>query len=211
MKKKRVKKNGNFSLKQEYYQSFKYIKESKNFIYAAILIFFIFVAIGFFFQDIINLMFKNFLGINLQDQMLELIKRLLESTKDMSQKELIGYIFFNNVQSSFYAVFFGILFGIMPLFSSITNGYLLGFVALISVKAQGFLVLWKVLPHGIFELPALFISLGLGFKLGTYFFIKKKKSFFLCILNSLKIFLLIILPLLIIAAIIEGTLILFLS
>ena len=47
MKKKRRKKE-NFSLKEEYRKSWDYIKESKNFIYAIIAIFFVFSLIGFF-------------------------------------------------------------------------------------------------------------------------------------------------------------------
>ena len=102
----------------------------------------------------------------------------------------------------------GILFGIYPLFATIANGFILGFVASISVSEVGFLVLWRILPHGIFELPAIFISFGLGLKIGSFIFQKKKfKSLKNYSLNSLKVFVFIIIPLLIIAAVIEGALI----
>ena len=57
-------------------------------------------------------------------------------------------------------------------------------------------------------MPAVFISLGLGLKLGMFIFSKKpglelRKRFF----ESLNVFLFIVVPLLIIAAIIEGILI----
>jgi len=87
------------------------------------------------------------------------------------------------------------------------NGYLLGFVAMLSAKSQGIFILWRILPHGIFELPAIFISLGIGLRLGTYAFQKKKVSFKNWIFSSLRVFILIVLPLLIVAAIIEGALI----
>ena len=70
------------------------------------------------------------------------------------------------------------------------------------------MVLWRIFPHGIFELPAVFISLGLGLKLGTFIFQRNKlKAFAEFFWNSLRVFLFIVLPLLIIAAIIEGSLI----
>ena len=125
----------------------------------------------------------------------------------MSQGELINFILLNNLQSSFFGMIFGVLLGILPVIVIIANGYLLGFVASISIEAEGVLILWRLLPHGVFELPAVFISLGLGLKLGTFIFQKEKiqslKKYFW---NSLRIFLFIVLPLLIIAAIIEGSL-----
>jgi len=105
-------------------------------------------------------------------------------------------------------MFLGMFLGIAPVLFSLFNGYLLGFVALMAVNEQGFLSLWRIFPHGIFELPAVFISLGLGMKLGSFIFQRNKAESFKDFLwNSLRVFLLIVLPLLIIAAIIEGTLI----
>jgi stage II sporulation protein M len=187
-----------FSLKKEYKKSLDYLKKSKNFIYVIIIIFFAFVLIGFFIP----------VPDSFKDQMLKFIKELLEKTQGMSQMELIKFIFFNNVQTSFYGIILGVLIGIFPIIATVTNGYLLGFVASISVENGGLVTLWKLLPHGIFELPAIFISLALGLKLGTFIFQKKRlKIFKEYFLNSLRIFLLIVIPLLAIAGIIEGSLI----
>ena len=35
--------------------------------------------------------------------------------------------------------------------------------------------LFRLLPHGIFELPAIFISLGLGLRFGMFIFQKEKE------------------------------------
>lgn len=196
MVKKRGKKN--FSLKKEYRDSWDYIKDSRNFIYITIGIFLIFCLIGFFIPA------PDFL----MEQILDFVRELLEKTQGMSQMELIQFIFFNNLKSSFFGMIFGIALGIFPLFSSIINGYILGFVASMTVEGEGLSVLWRLLPHGIFELPAVFISLGLGLKLGTFVFYEKKletfKEFFW---SSLRVFLFIIIPLLILAGIIEGSLV----
>ena len=105
---------------------------------------------------------------------------------------------------------FGIVLGIFSIITVIINGYLLGFVSARVVYAEGITSLWRLLPHGIFELPAVLISMGLGLKIGTFIFQKKKikslKEFFL---SSFKTFLFVILPLLVIAALIETTLIFF--
>jgi len=182
--------------KQNYFKSWNYIKQSQHFIYAILIIFFLFISIGFL---------VPIPGI-LEKRILEIIEELLKITQNMSCGELIQYIFFNNLQSSFLGLFLGIAFGIFSLVAAITNGYILGFVMLKSVQAEGVLVLWRLLPHGIFELPALFISLGLGLKLSTFIFKKNKiKSLKNYLFESIRVFIFVILPLLLVAAIIEGS------
>ena len=189
-----------FSLKEEYKKSFYYIRESRKFIYSIIAIFFVFALIGFF-VPVPN---------SIVEQILKFVQELMEKTQGMSYLELTQFIFLNNIQSSFMAMMFGMLFGILPIIAAIGNGYVLGFVALLSVKEHGIFVLWRLLPHGLFELPAIFISLGIGLKFGTFIFQKKKfDSFKNYFWNSLRIFFFVVLPLLILAAIIEGSLISF--
>ena len=164
-------------------------------------IFFFFSFVGFF-----VLPPEPILG-----QIFKFIRELLDKTQKMSMAELIRFIFLNNLQSSFFSMTLGVFLGIFPIIAIILNGYMLGFVASFSVKSQGVFILWKILPHGIFELPAIFISTGLGLRLGISVFKKKKekkleqlkKNFW----RSFKVFLLVVIPLLIIAAIIEGSLI----
>ncbi len=191
-------KKTNFSLKKEYQKSWNYLKDSKKFILIVIGIFLAFTLIGFFVPPPEYISQKIF----------EFIKEILLKTEGMSQSRLISFIFLNNVQSSFFGMVFGIFLGIFPVVSTIMNGYLLGFVANLAIQDGGFFSLWRIFPHGLFELPAVFISFALGLKLGFSILNKKKfgnlnKNF----ISSLKAFILIIIPLLILAAIIEGTLI----
>lgn len=193
-----MKKKRGIDLRREYKQSWEYLKECKNFIYVAIGIFFAFFILAFFIppsESVLNYIF-------------EFIQELLEKTQGMSATELISFIFFNNLQSSFFGMLFGVVLGIFPLLALAANGYLLGFVSSLTIVEYGIFSLWRLFPHGIFELPAIFISLGLGLKLGSFIFQKKKQESFRDFLwNSLKVFLFIVIPLLIIAGIIEGTLI----
>ncbi len=191
-----------FSFIEEYKKSWNFIRESKNFIYSVIGIFFVFSLIGFFITT----------PTIMAEQILKFIEKLLLKTQGMGHFELMKFIFFNNIQSSFFGMIFGVFLGIFPIVAVVANGYILGFVASLVVNSEGISVLWRLFPHGIFELPAIFISLGLGLKIGTFIFQRKKleslKKYFL---NSLRVFLFIVLPLLIIAAIIEGGLIYLIS
>ena len=182
-------------MKEHYSKSWGYIKESKKFIFLTIILFFVFVLIGYFLR-IPDFIFK---------QISDYINQIVSQTKGLSGIQLILFIFFNNIKSSLLGWIFGILFGIFPIFVAISNGYILGFVANQSVKLEGAIVLLTLLPHGIFELPAIFISLGMGIKLGMVML--KKEDLKYNLLNALRVFLLVIIPLLIIAAIIEGSLI----
>ena len=200
MKERKGKKKG--FLRENYKESLDYVRVSKNFIYSVIIIFLFFFFIGFFIKAP---------GI-LEERILEFIKELLKKTADMSQPELTRFIFFNNLQSSFMGMLFGIVLGIFPVLTMLANGYLLGFIAEKTVGKEGIFILWRLFPHGIFELPALFISLGLGLKLGTFVFKKNKlKVLSTYLLKSIKVFFFIVIPLLIIAAIIEAALIFFLG
>ena len=195
---KSKKKKSEFSLLEEYKLCWNYIKDSKNFIYFIMAIFVFFILVGFFLP----------VPETLAEQIFKFIQELIDKTKDLSQIELIKFIFLNNIQSSFVGMLFGGVLGIFPIIGAIFNGYLIGFVAAYSVESGGFLVLLNLVPHGIFELPAIFLSLGLGLRLGMFVFEKNRfKKFSIYFLNSLRVFILIVLPLLIIAALIEGSLI----
>jgi stage II sporulation protein M len=145
---------------------------------------------------------------SITQQIFKFIEDLILKTEGMNQFQITKFIFLNNLQSSFTSMIFGIPLGIFPLASTMLNGYLIGFVSAISVKTDGIFILWRLVPHGIFELPTLFISLGLGLKLGTFIFQKNKiqslKKYFR---KSLIVFFFVVFPLLILAAIIEGSLI----
>lgn len=193
-----MKKAKNHFFRENYKQSWNYIKESRNFIYIVLIVFSLFFLLGYFIR----------VPENIAQLILEFIGELLKRTEGMSYAELTSFIFFNNLQSSFFGMIFGVVFGIFSVMTIVSNGYLLGFVSSSTAQSEGFLILWRLFPHGIFELTALIISMGLGLKIGTFIFQKKKMEFLKNYLwNSLRVFLFVIIPLLFIAAIIEGSLI----
>ncbi|PJE81621.1 hypothetical protein COU58_01605 [Candidatus Pacearchaeota archaeon CG10_big_fil_rev_8_21_14_0_10_32_42] len=187
-------------VEEGYEISFRYIKESRKFIYSAIGIFFFFALLGFFVP----------IPENIKSELLEYFSELIKKTEGFGIFEMILFLFENNSISSFFGLFFGLIFGILPFINASLNGLLLGIVAKISVSEVGIISLWRLLPHGIFELPAIFISLGLGLKLSTFIFKKKKwESLKVLLEKSFYVYIFIIIPLLVIAAIIEGILIVY--
>mgnify|MGYP001559694288 CR=1 FL=1 len=184
-------------------KSWDFMKNAKNYIWFATILFFLLALIGFLFP------------IFFQQQIYDLIRELLKQTEGLNVWNMIRFIFINNLKSSFFAIFCGILFGIIPFAVLVINGYVLGFVANKTIASEGALILWRLFPHGIFELPAVLISIGIGLRLGMFLFVYKEKNklreFGKWLIDSLRVFVLIIIPLLVIAAIIEGSLMIFLG
>ena len=81
------------------------------------------------------------------------------------------FVFVNNFFSMLIILIFGALAGISPLLALFLNGFLLGTVAA-AYKAEGIpvltMIITGILPHGLFELPALFLCGALALKLGYH-------------------------------------------
>ncbi|MCK4650290.1 stage II sporulation protein M [Candidatus Pacearchaeota archaeon] len=147
-----------------------------------------------------------------------IVKGLVLAIEGKNTLELIGFIFLNNLQASFMAMALGILFGFFPMMTCIVNGYLLGFVAREAVMTDGIFMMWKIFPHGIFELPAVMFSIGIGFRLGWsvvsdgwHMVSGKRKTrengLGYNFREGLRFFVFVIVPLLVVAGVIEGILV----
>lgn len=181
------------NLKKDFLNSLKTLKDSKKCIYFGISIFLLMVIIGYFFP-------KFFV-----EEIRSLLNQLMLSFENLNTLQIVLKIFLNNALVSLSIILLGIVIGLFPLWATIQNGYIIGFVANKAIALEGIWVLWRLIPHGIFELPAIFIAIGLGLKLGEKVLRRDKPIKFLK--DSLKVFLFVIMPLLIVAAIIEGLLI----
>jgi stage II sporulation protein M len=187
-------------IRKKFFEAWNFLKNSKNFIYAGIFIFFIFAFIGFFAS----------LSENLVAPLLEYIQELVAQTKDYGFLKMFLFLLGNNLSAAFFSLIFGFLLGIFPLFVGMTNGFVVGIVSKKAVLETGYSSLLSLFPHGIFELPALFIAMGIGMKFGTFIFRKNVEETLIdYFVNGMRIFFFFIIPLLIIAAIIESLLIVF--
>ncbi len=137
----------------------------------------------------------------LKEPFLSFLKNYFEGFEKKTKASQVFYIFFHNAVCLFFLIFLGLFFLIPTFFGVYTNGFILGFLFLISFEG-GMLgkFLKGILPHGMIEIPVILIGGALGISLWKSIFTKKVKETFLKIV---KIYLFFLLPLLFISALIE--------
>ena len=81
-------------------------------------------------------------------------------------------IMFHNLKSAITIFFASTLFGIFAVISIIANGFVVGFMAGYTIKSFNTLIIFLalILPHGIIEIPALFLSCASGILLFLFIF-----------------------------------------
>ncbi len=135
------------------------------------------------------------------------ILKLLESYFHLISFTFTG-IFLNNLVASLIIFCGGFLLALPSIFSCYINFFILGAACkFYSQKTGLFQFFISTAPHGIFELPAIFIAFVLGLVIASKLFdkmISKDKSNLKTVLIRLTInYIKIVIPLLIIAAFIE--------
>ncbi len=182
---------------------FKNIKDIKEYILLSGIIFFIFFFFGIFFALLYPSLAQNYM---------EELSEQFSFLFSLSPLGLGAFIFFNNSIKVLLFMLLGIVFTIPTIFFLILNGWVLGYVVGIILPVIGIQgVLYSVFLHGFFELLGLFIGSGFGIMLGVSFYkeVKRNKCKKISdeakklLLSSLRIYFYLILPLLLIAAIIE--------
>lgn len=169
----------------------------KKYISVMSLLFFISILLGYSFA-----LHNKELASKLTNE----ISSSLNFVKKLSPFYIFLFIFLNNAIKSLVVILLGFFFGIAPLIFIFSNGYILGIVvAITSLKAGWSQVILGLVPHGILEVPAVIIASGYGFWLGVKFYrkLKYKEPFKNAFIYSMKKFCKVILPLLLVAAIIE--------
>ncbi len=118
---------------------------------------------------------------------LEGLENIQEIFQGLPLPIMVLVIFINNMISIFQMLLLGFLAGLSPLFTLFINGMLIGIISG-AIAGEG-LSLWAficlgILPHGIFELPAFFICGAFGLKFGYHCVasplpgLSRKQSFF---------------------------------
>ncbi|MEM2727400.1 MAG: stage II sporulation protein M [Archaeoglobaceae archaeon] len=116
-------------------------------------------------------------------------------------------ILLNNSIKSFVAMVLGVLLGVAPILFVMINGVIIGIFANIFGEEIGTLSFaLKILPHGILEIPAIILASSYGVWLGIMF-VRDRKNIDKHMRHAIDRFVKIVLPMLIVAALIETTLI----
>lgn len=117
-------------------------------------------------------------------------------------------IFLNNAFVSLLFLMLGLALGVLPVLFIAFNGYLVGVIAYLVAQERGLLfILLALLPHGILELPMVFLAAGIGLRLGHQVFsalIGRPTQIKREIKDGLMFYFHWILPLLFVAAVIEA-------
>jgi len=173
----------------------KYFENLHPFLFSAGIIYLFFIFYGYFFAQ------------NSPPQQLQLILDQLESftspIKNLPSFSQFLFILLNNSVTLFFTLILGVGFGIFPFLVLLFNGMILGILFYISKVSLFFC---GILPHGVFEIPALIIGSGVGLKLGNATFeriFKKKGNLKEEIEIALRVYLKILFPLLVIAGLVE--------
>lgn len=142
-------------------RSFQVLRQNRGYLWLAAGLFLIGAVIGLLFADAMMRVVADSLK-QVQD-----LAVLAQAKNSPAYTSLL--IFGNNLRAAVYMLLSGVLFGIVTVVSLVLNGLMVG-VVFAKVGAQGAglwqTVLFGLLPHGIFELPAIFISSAFGLKLG---------------------------------------------
>lgn len=140
-------------------------------------------------------------------QYLQELETFFDSISQQTDWETFLAIFQNNAEAMLTVIGFGIFAGIFSVTFLITNGFMTGVIAsLFSAENSLLIFIAGILPHGIIELPCMFFAAAIGFKIGKTAIkrlVGKKVSLTKELADGLKFAILIILPLLLVAAFIE--------
>ncbi len=147
-------------------------------------------------------------------ELLQGFESYVDQFREMSGGAIFWYIFIHNVLASLLMVGTGLLFGIVPIVGICFNGFALGVVYREGAETFGYAsAALKVLPHGLFEIPAFVFAAAYGMWLGAMVirrFRKKEEDPRLrfCVEHAFRRYFAVVFPLLVIAAGIETFLML---
>lgn len=100
-----------------------------------------------------------------------LLERLGDLSKEVFRERSTTHgiliLFLNNWRAATFAIFLGVILGLFPILVLTINGGLIGLVAALASHAgQLKPLVFGVVPHGLFEIPAIIIASAFGMKLG---------------------------------------------
>ena len=125
------------------------IISAKRHIVFAILIFILGIVLGYTF-------FKG--SKVLEASYINEVKKIYSNNYMM----MVSNIFIHNIIICYLSLRLGVFFGVIPIVFLLATGIMGGWIFTVIPVVYYFKVIIYLLPHGIFELPAMFIASGVG-------------------------------------------------
>lgn len=177
-----------------------YLRELRPYLIASV----VFFAVGAAFGAAVASRFPG-----LADYFGDSVTGFLKTFRGLPKPQLAAAIFLNNSVKTLAAILLGLAVGIVPALFLVVNGVVLGVVFLLSAHSRGaWPSLLAILPHGLLELTAVFLGTAIGLMLGDRVLkrmLRKSDARIKPELGrALRFFAIVIVPMLLIAALIEA-------
>lgn len=158
--------------------------------------------------------FSIFMGYSMGEDipatMFEGVLSNIPDPSESTQVEMFTAILTNNVIACFLFLASGVIIGIPPLLFIIVNGFFVGWISYSAAMDLGLgFVVMTLLPHGVIEIPTITLSAAMGVGLGYQLInrLRRREGLQRYVIDSLSLFVTRIIPLLLVAAVIETALI----
>ena len=150
---------------------------------------------------------------SIRRQMTEMFQAIVGNYHGLSGGMLFFNILLQNVMATIFLLISGVTAGILPVLAIGSNGFGLGVLFRQAAEVSGYTkAALKVLPYGVFEIPALLIAASYGLWLGVMVIrrMRGKESALLKVQleHVFRRYFAVVFPLLVVAAAIETALIL---
>ena len=151
----------------------------------------------------------------IRQQMAEMFQVVVGNYRGLAGGMLFFNILVQNVMATIFVILSGVIVGIIPTFAISSNGFGLGVLYRQASEVSGYSkAAIKILPYGVFEIPALLIAASYGLWIGVMAIrrMRGKESTLLRfhMEHAFRRYFAVVFPLLIVAAAIETALILWL-
>lgn len=119
--------------------------------------------------------------------------------------DFVFSLFLHNLVATYVTMCLVTLWGLFPMVNTMANGLILGWIVKTATGPSLYDAAAMLVPHGIFEWPAMMVAWGVGLWRGAgYRFGTLPGTYFQRWKRSNQLFFLVVLPLLLAAAIVEG-------
>ena len=150
-----------------------------------------------------------YLGDKISLDLIYEIMRALPDLEGLDKIQIFTIIVFNNVSLSLLWMVLGVLGGLPPLFFAVRNGFFIGhFSYNVSLDYGLGFIAAALIPHGVIEIPAILLSSAAGMGLGYAMInrLRGKGSLRAEFGKAFALYITKIIPLLVLAAVLEVTL-----